>query len=241
MLQEPHVSLAPDGNTSSLDDRDAVNETGHARWLRRRRSAFSLGPLLVVATGVTLLALLTLPASDPVQRRVHLAADDGPPSSPTNPQVSDEEECLRVANDCTDTERQFARARAAAPATTMATGPPRRAQPLTRETAIDRATRLTAIVTRVDRVTTKLTTWSTWKTAQEAALLGGTTVDPVAPHAKVWLVAVEGAITPPTLIALHFDWAIFVYDAATGTGLGMSANDGTLPSHFQSLIDEDPT
>lgn len=145
-----------------------------------------------------------------------------------------DQSCLRPGNDCTALERE----RATSPADIVFTPPDAEIRNPSRQQALDNVLKQAAVVRRNDKIAAKLSTLGAYQNARRANGIDvGAGVQPP-DTLKVWLVAVQGEIVPPYAKGRTFSWAIFIYDAASGTALGMEANDGPLPAHYTSLPDE---
>lgn len=146
-------------------------------------------------------------------------------------------DCAAPDNDCTSTERAMAlRAHDVVVLPLQSHN-----EPLSRDDAVQRVTKMTAVVRRADRVLTKSTTWGRYMHERELAGIGE--VVGVGPPAStlVWLVAVEGDVQPQrSRVAGVYSWAIFVLDERTGSAMSTTASNGALPSYFAVIPDSGP-
>jgi hypothetical protein len=108
--------------------------------------------------------------------------------------------------------------------------------PLTRADALALTAGQTNVVLSRTRSSAKLTTWGTYVSASGLNANGAGPTAGYSSAEQVWLVSVSGEIRPPYAHGAVFPWAVFVYDAATGTPLGMNARaGGNWPPYFDSI------
>lgn len=108
---------------------------------------------------------------------------------------------------------------------------------VTRNAVLDRIRARTAEVKRIDRIEAKLTTWGELLQVHSPGLVP-TRWDPAR---TLWIVAVAGTVEPVGARGRAFDWAIYLFDAATGDVVFNNANsNGPWPAYFDKLVDKSP-